>query len=55
MSPEFQSYAAITLFVLATGYLVGRWWRRRRSAQTGCASGGECACPTPKLKKRTEA
>ncbi len=51
MNAEFQSYAALAIFLLASGYLTIRWWRNRKRQQLGCGSSGECACPTPKLTK----
>jgi hypothetical protein len=51
MTAELQSYAALAVFVLASGYLTLRWWRKRQRAQTGCGHSEECACPTPKLNR----
>lgn len=55
MSTELQSYAALAVFVIASGYLTLRWWRKRQRAQTGCGHSDECACPAPKLGVKPDA
>lgn len=52
MSAELQSYAALAIFVLASGYLTLQWWRKRQRAQTGCGHSDACACPTPKFNRK---
>ena len=47
MTAEFQSIAALVVVALAAGWLVARALAKRRNP--GC--GGECACPTEKLKR----
>ncbi len=47
MSPEHQSIVALVIVALAAGWLIARAWIKRRNP--GC--GGECGCPTTKLKR----
>ena len=48
MTHNWQTYVAPLVVLLATAYLI--WGSRRRKGSAGCASGGSCACPQPKLK-----
>ncbi|MBL9202386.1 MAG: FeoB-associated Cys-rich membrane protein [Opitutaceae bacterium] len=47
MSPEIQTVAALVVVALAAGWLVRRAFAPRKNP--GC--GGECGCPTGKLKR----
>lgn len=47
MTPEIQSAAALTIVALAALWLTLRAFVKRKNP--GC--GGECACPTQKLKR----
>ncbi|MSU64784.1 MAG: FeoB-associated Cys-rich membrane protein [Opitutus sp.] len=46
MSPAFQSIAALVVVAVAATWLVWRALAKRKNP--GC--GGECGCPTEKLK-----
>lgn len=47
MSAEIQTIAALAIVALAAGWLIARAVAKRRSS--GC--GGECGCPSEKLKR----
>lgn len=47
MTPELQSAAALAVVAIAAVALTLRAFAKRRNP--GC--GGECACPTQKLKR----
>ncbi|MDP3069695.1 MAG: FeoB-associated Cys-rich membrane protein [Opitutaceae bacterium] len=47
MSAEFQTIAALVVVALAATWLIARAWRKHRNP--GC--GGDCGCPTDKLKR----
>ncbi len=47
MSAEVQTIAALAVVALAAGWLIARALAKRRSS--GC--GGECGCPSEKLKR----
>ncbi len=47
MSAEFQSIAALLIVALAATWLIARAVRQRK--KPGC--GGDCGCPTEKLKR----
>ncbi|WP_221031614.1 hypothetical protein [Actomonas aquatica] len=46
----WQSLVAPLIVLLAIGYLAFSYLSKRRQGGVGCASGGSCACPQPKLK-----
>jgi hypothetical protein len=47
MSPEFQTIAALVVVAITASWLTLRAIAKRKNP--GC--GGECACPTEKLKR----
>lgn len=47
MSADFQTIAALVVVALAATWLIGRAVRPR--TKPGC--GGDCGCPTGKLKR----
>lgn len=47
MSAEAQTIAALAIVAFAAGWLILRVLAKRRSS--GC--GGECGCPSEKLKR----
>ena len=47
MSSDFQTIAALVVVAIAAGWLIARGVAKRRNP--GC--GGECGCPTEKLKR----
>jgi hypothetical protein len=45
MSSPLQTFAALALVALATGWLI---WRAVAKRKTGC--GGDCGCPAMEVK-----